>query len=406
MKLTQNMAHLLVNVLMLKLVAPEYSHKQWNKYREFSEFLKVHEVIKVLFSYKDQRFGCLSRAAAVLLFNFDMLSLFLKDNPSINNRLACLVRDLMELPYIKAVLVVFAAFGIQLIEPFFSKTIQKGATHTSLGIFYKSIYTSMEKKLTFDFFTFESPNFDGVSKDLFKGVKDSYGNEVVASVVAIASQHQDEVIKLANICLPELRTILARQRRDYGISDEFPAQYPVKDQTEHIDQTPVHNLDAERRFGKVDYRLKKLQTLEAASRSLILERARDLKEGKETQSFRSCLHFYIFKCQILKHLFFRTFRKEAEAKREVELAWSKKMRDMMAKGYSEKQVLGQIKERKRLNMLEQLKIEGGPFTDAEAVSKYLESPLENPRKKQSRHKLELRFARESSTNLPQSDQLF
>ena len=93
------------------------------------------------------------------MFNFDTLSLFLKDNPSINNRLACLVRDLMELPYIKAVLVVFAAFGIQLIEPFFSKTIQKGATQTSLGIFYKSIYTSMEKKLTFDFLTFESPLF-------------------------------------------------------------------------------------------------------------------------------------------------------------------------------------------------------------------------------------------------------
>ena len=109
---------------------------------------------------------------------------------------------------------------------------------------------------------------------------------------------------------------------------------------------------------------------------------------------------------ILKHLFFRMFRKEAKAKMEVELAWSKKMRDMMAKGYSEKQVLGQIKERKRLNMLEQLKIEGGPFTDAEAVSKYLESPLEDPRKKQSRLKLELRFARESSTNLPESDQLF
>ena len=112
--------------MMLKLVAPEYSHKQWNKYKEFSEFLKVHEVNKVLFSYKDQRFGCLSHAAAVLLFNFDMLSLFLKDNPSINNRLACLVRDLMELPYIKAVLVVFAAFGIQLIEPFFSKNHSEG----------------------------------------------------------------------------------------------------------------------------------------------------------------------------------------------------------------------------------------------------------------------------------------
>ena len=40
--------------MMLKLVAPEYSHKQWNKYRGVLEFLKVHEVNKVLFSYKDR----------------------------------------------------------------------------------------------------------------------------------------------------------------------------------------------------------------------------------------------------------------------------------------------------------------------------------------------------------------
>ena len=63
-------------------------------------------------------------------------------------------------------------------------------------------------------------------------------------------------------------------------------------------------------------------------------------------------------------------------------------------------MLGQIKERKRLNMLKQLKIDGGPFTDAEAVNKYLDSPLEDTKTKQSRLKLELRFARESSTNLP------
>ena len=32
-------------------------------------------------------------------------------------------------------------------------------------------------------------------------------------------------------------------------------------------------------------------------------------------------------------MFIRSFRKEAELKREVELAWSEKMKDKMAKGY-------------------------------------------------------------------------
>ena len=116
-------------------------------YAEFIEFLRRYNVDKVLFSYKDQRFGCLSRAAAVLLFNLEWME-FLQENPSINNRLACLGRDLLEIPYIKPVFVVFAAFGIHLIEPFYSKTIQLGATHSQLGLFYKGLFSSMNCTLS------------------------------------------------------------------------------------------------------------------------------------------------------------------------------------------------------------------------------------------------------------------
>lgn len=187
--------------------------------------------------------------------------------------------------------------------------------------------------------------------------------------------------------MPELRTVLARQRRDYGISEEFPAQYPVEEQAANIDEAPVHNLDAERNFGKVDYRLKKIQSLAAVSRSLILQRARDLRENKDTRAFR-------------------TFKKEAEAKREVELTWSGKMKEKMKHGYSEKQILGQIKEKKRLDMMKNLKKVDGPFTDAGSVQKYLDNAEVGGKEKQSRLKLELRFARESSTTLPQADQVF
>ena len=50
--------------ILLKLVAPEYSHKQWNYYKEFCLFLESQDTEAVMFAYKDQRFGCLSRAAA------------------------------------------------------------------------------------------------------------------------------------------------------------------------------------------------------------------------------------------------------------------------------------------------------------------------------------------------------
>ena len=102
--------------MCLKLVAPEYMHKRWNKYEDFLVFLERRGVSKVLFAYKDNRFGCLSRAAAVLLYNYGHLSDFLKQHPFVNNRLAGLVREILELPYFKAVLVVFASFGVYLVE--------------------------------------------------------------------------------------------------------------------------------------------------------------------------------------------------------------------------------------------------------------------------------------------------
>ena len=69
------------------------------------------------------------------------------------------------------------------------------------------------------------------TKDIAKQVdfvKKSYGEEVLEAVKNIAKKCEKEVISLANLCLPELRTVLARQRRDYGISKDFPAQYLVE----------------------------------------------------------------------------------------------------------------------------------------------------------------------------------
>ena len=49
-----------------------------------------------------------------------------------------------------------------------------------------------------------------------------------------------------------LRTAM---RRDYGIDEEsFPQQYPVEEQANNIDDTPVHSTGMERQCGKVDYR--------------------------------------------------------------------------------------------------------------------------------------------------------
>ena len=72
------------------------------------------------------------------VYNYDHLSDFLSSYPHINNRLACLVIEVMELSYLKVILVVIACLGAHLVEPFYARTIEKDATHTELRYFYKS----------------------------------------------------------------------------------------------------------------------------------------------------------------------------------------------------------------------------------------------------------------------------
>ena len=199
--------------MCLKLVAPEYAVKQWNRYKKFWHFLKKRNVQSVLFAYKDHRFGCLSRAAAVLVFNYDHLLDFLSQNPHINNKLACLVREILDLPYFKVVLVVLACLGVHLVEPFYARTIEKGATHTQLQEFYKGLYTGLGQPISEDFTNFVRPEYPGVSEDLFEGVKKNYNQAVLDSVSELAAEHIEEVRKLTNLMLPHLQTVLPRQKR-------------------------------------------------------------------------------------------------------------------------------------------------------------------------------------------------
>ena len=88
------------------------------------------------------------------------------------------------------------------------------------------------------------------------------------------------------VTLGDTLGVLGRQQRDYNVSDDFKAEFPVEDQAANTDDTPVHNLGMERVCGKVDYRQRKLKQLDAVSRSMILDATGTLcRESNE--SFRS-----------------------------------------------------------------------------------------------------------------------
>ena len=265
--------------MCLKLVAPEYRHKPWNYYKKFVNYLQQKNVPVTLFSYKDKRFGCLSQAAGVLLHLMPHLMDFLSSNPQINNCLACLVREVLELPYLKVVYVVFAAIGLRIIEPFYSKTIDTRSTHSSLKEFYTILYRDLRKSVNEDFFKLKAPVLESEDTELFSKVLKSYGEPVVQAIKETALEHIEDSVTLLNVCLPNLAQVLARQRRDYGISDEFPAEYPIYDQCDNVDMTPVNNIAMERNCGTTDHRLHKLQKLSAVSRSMVLARREEVWEA-------------------------------------------------------------------------------------------------------------------------------
>ena len=107
-----------------------------------------------------------------------------------------------------------------------------------------SLYNSMSREIDAEFFILDKPAFD--YDEMFTVVNKSYGSSVVLAIKQMATDNMEDAIKLANLVLADMKEVLARQRRDYGISEDYPEEYPVFDQAFNIDDTPVHTLAMER----------------------------------------------------------------------------------------------------------------------------------------------------------------
>ena len=128
----------------------------------------------------------------------------------------------------------------------------------------------------------------------------------------------------------------------------FPPKFPVEEQASNVDDTPTNNIDMERLMGKTDYRLHKLQNLGAVCRSIILQKTQQLRKASKGSSFR-------------------TYRAQVEAKRELEVEWSKKQIEKFKEDADTKRKVALMQERKIVSLLEQLKAIQGAFTNAEEV---------------------------------------
>ena len=119
-------------------------------------------------SLKDAHFGYLSRCCAIVIYHWDDFQQFLDSHDYVTNRLACLMRDAMNLEYVKIVIAVVASIGINLVSPYHAKTIASETCHSSLKEFLTELNTSLSYGVVdADFFNFEYPAFNCVSTNLF-----------------------------------------------------------------------------------------------------------------------------------------------------------------------------------------------------------------------------------------------
>ena len=261
----------------LSLFGPDKSSKSWNYYKDFVTFMKKENKPVHLFPLKDARFGQLSKACAIMCYHWNDFTSFLETYSEITNKLACLVRDALHLDYVKVVIAVVATIGVHLVSPYHAITISKKATHTSMKVFLKTLYSDLANHCVGeDFFNFLEPEFDSVSSELLKKVIKEYKIEVLNSVKDIAGLHLDECIALANKMIPQMGDVLAMQRGKHYDFGDYPREYLVFDQCENIDNTPVHNLQMERQCGDTDHRLKKKANFDVVARGTILKNTESL----------------------------------------------------------------------------------------------------------------------------------
>ena len=141
-------------------------------------------------------------------------------------------------------------------------------------------------------------------------------------------------------------------------------------------------------MGKADQRVKKMQTLNSTSRSIVLQSTKKLRDNHGALNT------------------FRSFHKQVEARKQLELEWNKKQEGKFKTDSERKQEVSLVKERKRLNMLEELKACKGPLTNSDEVQMYLDDIELDSKEKQKRLKKEVQFARDSSTTLPKVSPIF
>ena len=282
---------------------------------------------------------------------------------------------------------VIAVIGVQLIAPYHAMTISNKSTHSSLKLFFENLYEDLcNLQVDETFFSLTSPAFKLVSDKLFAEVQKNYGLDVVKAVKEMAESHMNDYITLAQIMLSHLEEVLRSQRGKYYGFGDIEEEYPVFEQRDNIDQTPIHNLHMERQCGDTDHRLKKKASLGTVSRDSVLSQTQNLR-GQVSRDYRNMGN-------VVKIM------------DDMKPEWKVKEKDLQEIGLSQKESNLLHIENRKLAILDRIKAQGGPFSSTEEIENCLLTTDDNLKTKTNRMRDEVTCARDTSSSLPKNNPVF
>ena len=131
-------------VAVCKLISPQYQNKPYSMRPEFEVMLSENGGLKKndSFSFRNHRFGCLSKAAAMILYHLDDV-VHLCDHVESRNDLIIFIRTMLDCEFVKHVIIALSLVGLHLIEPF--TELVSTSNHLELQVAFKSLFKDLQK---------------------------------------------------------------------------------------------------------------------------------------------------------------------------------------------------------------------------------------------------------------------
>ena len=238
-----------------KLINHDFDQKPWNKSNESDMHIAPKHNKSV--SLKYERFNHLTVKCALTLYHYEDVSSFLEKYVHVTNQLASIVRCFLDLDFLLVMYCVGALIGLHLIEPFLSLTTSSKTTYSKLIPAFQQLYEDLSKTDPVLLLDVNKYAFNFVCEDRFQDSR--YDDDICEAISRVTDTYRYQVVHILKMLLPHLAEGFLKQKgKIFGFGDvesdihSLSNMDPVK-----FEQAPIHNLDAERRVGFINYELGK-----------------------------------------------------------------------------------------------------------------------------------------------------